>query len=121
MRTPKPILERRRSIRLDEKLPFKIGHEDYESEAHTLNVSVNGALCLVERDIPLMTSLKIALSLPAKGKSRNKIIRIKAAVVRKDKQRPAGPYLVALYFSDISSEDRQALQNFIESRLSHTT
>ena len=36
MRTPKPVLDRRRGIRIAEKLPFKIGLENYETEAVTV-------------------------------------------------------------------------------------
>ncbi len=117
MKTPKPILDRRRSIRVDEKLPFKIGHEAFEAEAHTLNISAHGALCLVEKDIPIMTQIRVSLALPGKGKSKGKTIRLKAAVVRKERQSKDGPFLVALYFSDISTADREYLQKYIESRL----
>lgn len=117
MKTPKPILDRRRSIRVDERLPFKIGHESFESEATTLNISAHGALCLVDKDIPVMTQIRLSISLPGKGKAKPKAIRLKAAVVRKEKQSPDGPYLVALYFSDISDSDKEHLQKYIESRL----
>ena len=120
MRTPKPVLDRRRSIRIAEKLPFKIGLQDYEVEALTVNISVNGALCLVEREIALMTQLKIALSLPPISKSspqKSKILSMKGVVVRREKDAATNKYYIAIYFSDIKPNDRKYLSQFIESRL----
>jgi c-di-GMP-binding flagellar brake protein YcgR len=119
MRTPKPILDRRRSVRIHEELPFKIGHENYEVEARTLNISEHGALCLVEKNVPLMTQLAVALTLPPldKKKKRGKTLRIKAVVVRREKDVSSDKYFLAIYFSQISPEDRETLIRFIECRL----
>lgn len=117
MKTPKPVLDRRRSIRIAEKLPFRIGHQDYEAEAVTVNVSVNGALCIVDRDIPLMTQLKIALTLPSKAAQKPKVLSMKGVVVRKEKDMEGGQFYIAIYFSDIKPSDRKTLDQFIESRL----
>ena len=115
MKTPKPVLDRRRSIRVAEKLPFRIGHGNYETEAVTVNISVNGVLCIVDRDIPIMTQLKIALTLPTKPKP--KTVTTKGVVVRKEKDAAGGHFYLAIYFSDIKPNDRQSLSQFIESRL----
>ena len=120
MKTPKPVLDRRRSLRIAEKLPFKIGHEGFEAEAITVNISLNGALCLVEREIPLMTQLKIALSLPLDSKgspAKKKILLMKGVVVRKEKDPSSDQYCIAIYFSQIKPSDRKFLNQFIESRL----
>ena len=118
MKTPKPVLDRRRSIRIAEKLPFRIGHQNYEAEAHTVNISMNGALCIVEREIPLMTQLKIALTLPPASKSaKGKALSMKGVVVRKEKDPSAEQFYIAIYFSEIKPNDRKSLEQFIESRL----
>ena len=123
MKTPKPVLDRRRSIRISEKLPFKIGHQNYEAEAVVINISTKGALCVVEREIALMTQLKVALTLPSISKisSKNKILFIKGVVVRKEKDPSGRQYFIAIYFSGIKPEDQKFLQQFIESRLPRTT
>ena len=119
MKTPKPILDRRRSIRVTEEMPFKIGHENYEIEAKTINVSEHGALCLVDKNIPLMTQLAAVLTVPADKKSKKwKTIRIKAVVVRREKDPSSGLYFLAIFFSSITSKDREILSQFIQSRLS---
>ena len=119
MKTPKPVLDRRRSIRIDEKLPFKIGHQDYEAEVRTVNISCQGTLCIVDKDIPLMTQLKLALSLPSsrKGAGGHKTLAMKGVVVRKEKDVTGKQYFIAIFFSEIKPADRAFLEKFIESRL----
>lgn len=117
MKIPKPILERRRSIRIDEALPFQMGPAGYDTEAKTVNISTTGTLCLIERDIPLMTKLNVALSIPPFDKSPKKTIKIKGVVVRKDRDAAGKGFWTAIYFSDIKPDDQRTLQSFIEYRL----
>lgn len=119
---PKAILERRRSIRVAESLPFKIGHHGYEIEAVTLNIGLHGAMCLVDKDIPMMTQLNIGLSLPsASGASgRVKKIRLKGVVVRKDRSPQTGRFCIAVFFSECKPADQKTLEKFILSRLAAT-
>ena len=118
MKIPKPVMERRRSVRLAEKLPFKIGRQGYEARAVTLNISAHGALCLLDTEFSLMTQFKLALTLPGRGGgARSKVIFMKGVVVRKDKDALSGRFLHAIYFSDIKPADRLSLEKYIESRL----
>lgn len=112
MRIPKPILERRRSIRIDESLPFKIGASGFELEATSLNISNNGAMCLVAKDLPLMTKLSMAISLDSK-----KTLCVHGVVVRKEKEPLTGEFRVAVFFSDMTEGDRTALNRFMASRI----
>ena len=122
MKIPKPLMERRRSVRIAEGLPFTIGHRDYESElVMAVNISAHGVLCLVERGFPLMTQLKVTLSLPdahKKGLRSPQVISMKGVVVRKEKITSGKNYLLAIYFSDIKPRDQHFLEKFIEGRLS---
>lgn len=115
MRTPKPILDRRRSIRIEDNLPFTIGHEESRIVVRTMNVSSHGALCRVNRDIPVMTQLEIGLSVPAAKASRS--IRLQGVVVRKEKVPHTGDYLVAIYFSQVKPKDQKILDDYIRRRL----
>lgn len=117
MRTPKRILERRRSVRLDESLPLRLGHEDYEAEVRTLNISTHGALCLVDKNIPLMTQLKIALTVPSAGSSahaKERTLRLKGVVVRKEEDALTQKFYIGVFFSSISPKDQKVLQDYIE-------
>ena len=120
MKEPKPLRERRGSVRIAERLPFKISGREYATEAVTVNVSTRGALCLIGDNIPVMTQLKIALSLPtdSKGARRDKVISMKGVVVRKESSASGNLSLIAVYFSEIKPADRQALEQFIKNRIS---
>ena len=115
--TPKRIQERRRSVRIIETLPFQIGHQGFEIETRTLNLSVHGAMCVVAREIPMMTQLGVVLILPAGRASRHKKVRIRGVVVRKEKDPASGKFFLAIYFADMKPEDRKTLEKFIQSRL----
>ena len=122
-RVPRPILERRHSVRIEENLPFKIGHHGYDIQATTLNVSSRGVMCLVDRDIPLMTQLEIGLTIPGIGAKMSKPRQIltKGVVVRKEKDHSTGKFLIGIYFSDLKERSRELLLKFIEHRLKKDT
>ncbi len=120
MDTPRRILERRRSVRISEPLLFKIGHKGYDIQAITLNISCHGAMCVVDRDIPMMSQLNIGLELPGGPKGKPKTVHMKGVLVRKDKELRTGRYLVAVYFSDIKAADKKRLEQFIDRYLKTT-
>ena len=119
MDLPKRIQERRQAVRIQETLPFVIGHEGYEIEAQTINISTHGVMCIVSRDIPMMTQLKIALTLPKFGKNKTstKTLKVRGVVVRKEKDEVAGKIFIAIFFNDLKHEDSTILREFIEHRL----
>ena len=116
MKTPKRILERRKSVRVNEALPFRIGHKGFELEAVTVNIGTSGAMCLVDRDIPMMTQLDILLSVPAAGaKGRGSSeMSIKGVVVRKEKDLAREKFYIAIFFSKIFPKDQKLLKKFID-------
>lgn len=112
MRIPKPILERRRAVRIDDALPFKVGLEGFEQEASTLNISSTGAMCLLDKEVPMMTKLRVAINLESK-----KILHVKGVVVRKEKDLATEKFQVAIFFSEINASDREALERYIAFKL----
>ncbi len=115
MGSPRRILERRRSVRIAEPFLFKIGHQGYDVQAITLNISTHGAMCVVDKDIPMMSQLRIGLELPAqKPRAKSKYLSLKGVLVRKEKDEKTGRFLIALYFSDLSSSDEKNLAQFID-------
>lgn len=115
METPKRILEKRRSVRIAESFIFKIGHQAYDFQAISINLSSHGVLGIVDRDIPMMSQVKLALQLPAASRkgSTSRTIQMKGVVVRKDRDVRTGRYLVAIYFSTIKPADQKRLEQFI--------
>ena len=71
---------------------------------------------IVEADIPVMTQLDIGLQLPIKtlkGTVKSKLLRIKGAVVRKERDARTGRFLIAIYFHKIKAGDQKWLEFFI--------
>lgn len=119
MAPAKKAVERRGSARIAEALVFKIGHQGYDMQAITVNLSVSGALCRVERNIPVMTQLSVGLALPSleSGAKKDERISAKGVVVRSEREALSGKYLIAIYFSDLREKDRDLLQDYIVRRL----
>ena len=116
MKIPKRILERRRSIRIDEVLPFKIGHAGYSIETETVNISAHGVMCRIDREIPMMTRLDIALQIP-NAKAAVRHLKMKGVVVRKEADPHSDKFFIAIYFSRIGEADQKVLNDFIEARV----
>jgi len=116
---PGPGIERRRYPRVDKALRLQVhrGHEELATE--TINVSCGGALCRLDRPLPPMTKVAVALALPTR------LVRCMAAVVRcravrRAEARARGRYQLALFFTDVSRRDHRAIAEFIlESMLTH--
>jgi len=49
---------------MNERVQFKLKAKDFDVATETINLSCLGAYCQLNKHIPLMTSLKIALALP---------------------------------------------------------
>ena len=112
MKIPKPIQERRRAVRVEENLPFSIGHDQYEVEVRTVNISKTGILCLADKPISVMTKLKIGLTL------HGSTIQTQGVVVRVEPDpAPSGKFYIAIFFSDIHGKDLKLLEEYIERRL----
>ena len=111
-------MERRRSIRIHEALEFHIGHGSYDTRAVSTNISLHGAMCFVDKSIPVMTQVEIALSLPGNSSLKPKKLNLKGVVVRIHEDRlQRGKFSIAIYFSEMKPADKKTLQNFIEHRL----
>ena len=116
MKTPKRILDRRRCLRIDETLPFQMGREGFEFESASVNISANGALCVMDHEVPVMTKLSILISIPAHAQHAKKTLKVRGVVIRRDKNSD-GKYHTAIFFSEIKPGDQRTLQDFIEHRL----
>ncbi|MBI4432139.1 MAG: PilZ domain-containing protein [Candidatus Omnitrophica bacterium] len=114
---PQRILDRRRGIRLDESLPFQIGHKGYEIQGVSINISSSGIYCLVDKDISMMTKLDLCLFLPSMEKRKARKIRVRGVVVRKQKDPVTEKFYLAIYFSRIKPADQTFLDNYIQRRL----
>lgn len=104
--------ERRTAERFSKQLTFRIDQKGFDISAETVNISKNGALCEVQSNMPLMTTLDVDLFLPT-STAKSKEIRLKGVLVRKEKNHKNGHYFVAIYFSEIAPGDQKTLEEYL--------
>ncbi|MBF0489393.1 MAG: PilZ domain-containing protein [Candidatus Omnitrophica bacterium] len=111
--------ERRRHVRLEQLIPFKISSGDLDFVTETKNFSSSGALCLVNKHITPMTKLKLHFLLPLKRNNKvvNKRISCEGVVVRSESAVDQDSFQTAIFFSDISPRDSQIIHEFVESAM----
>ncbi len=110
-------IDRRRHPRINEQLHFKLNTEDFDVIAETMNLSCIGAYCQVNKNIPLMTNLKIFLALPyGDGGVELDYVECNGVVVRVEEAGSEAninsKYNIAIYFNDIEESDKEKIENF---------
>ena len=112
-------VERRRYPRVKEELQLKLKAEDFDAVAETMNLSCIGAYCQLKKYIPLMTSVKIALTLPD-GTQATEIqyAECSGVVVRVEKvpspDTTASVFNTAIYFNELAQSEKEKIAKFVE-------
>ena len=110
--------ERRRTIRVSEKLPLTFEGGGTEFTAETKNISAAGAYCTTDKFIAPMSKLQIRFELP--DDKRDLSIRCSGVVVRIEpviSNVGRGRYNVAVFFTKLAERDRLAIDRFVRKRL----
>ena len=111
--------ERRSFPRIkNEGLSLKLNTGDYDTITHTLDISASGLYCKIEREIPLMSRVKIALMLPDVSGDRKtaKSLEVDGVVVREHPVIVDGKikhYDIAVFFDNLSEKTRDAIAGYI--------
>lgn len=112
--------ERRSFPRIkDEGLSLRLNVGSFDTVTHTLDISASGLYCKVDKEIPLMSRVRIALMVPdplAKEEKRVKSLEVDGVVVREHPVIIDGSikhYDIAVFFDSLSSKDRDVIQNYI--------
>ena len=106
----------------DEGLSLRLEAGDFDTTTHTLNVSASGIYCKVDKEIPLMSRVKLMLMLPAypkEEKASSHGIEVGGVVVRQHPVIIDGVikhYDVAIFFDDLAKKDRDVILNYISVR-----
>lgn len=109
----------------DDNVSLKVKVEDIDFITKTLDISASGVYCKVEKEIPLMSRIKIILILPkAKvpsggGEAQTVKIETDGVVVREHPVIRGGKivhYDVAVFFDNISTKDREAILGYINQK-----
>ena len=123
MERNKPFVERRKSHRVEARVPLQLEGREEEVggaiiPAESANLSEGGVYCEVGKYLPPLTRVSITLLLPAFGGKHSKAQEIKAegVVVRNlpvKKGRKVIKYRIACAFTTISNEQREVVRDYI--------
>ena len=114
--------ERRTFPRIkDEGLALKLNIGDFDIITHTLNLSASGIYCKVDKELPLMSRLKLRLMMPdaAKDDKSTKAIELNGVVVREHPVVIDGVvkhYDVAIFFEDLSPKNIEIIASYIDKK-----
>lgn len=112
--------ERRKFPRIeDDSLSVKL--EGFDSITHTLNISPTGVYCKVDKELPLMSRVKLMLIVPdaSKDKGAVKNIEVSGIVVREHPVIIDGVikhYDIAIFFEDLSPSDKEIISAYISKK-----
>ncbi|MDD5421914.1 MAG: PilZ domain-containing protein [Candidatus Omnitrophota bacterium] len=103
----------------DDALTLKLNLGDYDTMTHTLNISASGIYCKVDREVPIMSRVKLMLMLPDPSKNDKdvkSVIEVEGVVVRGHPVIIDGVtkhHDVAIFFENLSQKNREAISNYI--------
>ena len=114
-------IERRKHPRVkDSGIGVQLSGEGVNAITQSLDVSASGIYCKVDRHIPVMTKVEIALTLPGKGgKDSVKNMNIEGVVVREHPVKENGKikhYDVAIFFHTLLPKERKVLVDYINKK-----
>ncbi|OGW75788.1 MAG: hypothetical protein A2Z72_05230 [Omnitrophica bacterium RBG_13_46_9] len=120
-----PNKEKRKYPRLkDENISLKVKSGDIDIITKSLDISASGVYCKVEKEIPILSRIKIILVVPKPKKdgvvsAGTAKIETEGVVVREHPviiDEKIAHYDVAIFFDNISMKDRKAILEYINQK-----
>lgn len=111
--------ERRKFQRIqDEGLSLKLRLDDFDSITHTMNISSSGVYCKLDKELPLMSRVRLMLMIPDPVKENTlRDLDVNGIVVRQHPVTIDGTikhYDVAIFFEDLSDKDKEMIAGYIK-------
>ena len=105
----------------DEGLSLKLNSGDFDTVTHTLDVSASGIYCKIDREIPIMSRVRIKLMVPdtAKPDKPARELDVDGVIVREHPVIIDGVikhYDAAIFFDNLSEKNREMIQNYISGK-----
>jgi hypothetical protein len=116
--------EKRRHPRVQDRLTLRFSSADGGlADMSTTNLSLGGVQVISRRYLPLMTRVEVTLHLPPPpgGESGPRPVRAEAVVVRVHPSAPSPEprvFEMALFFSRMEHQDRNALAHYLSAHAS---
>lgn len=114
--------ERRRSPRVEDgALSIRLKLGDYDNVTHTLNLSTSGIYCKVDKEIPLMSKVRLMLMIPGAPKEEKGplSIEVDGVVVREHPVIINGEvkhYDCAIFFDSLPARDAEIISEYIANK-----
>lgn len=109
--------ERRQYPRIETSIQMNLKADKCNVSAETINLSLSGVCCRVNRSIDVMTCLEIVLMLPHEGAPDDMMyVECEGIVVRDEKS--ANGHHIAIFFNEIESNEKRKLSAYIDSHKS---
>ena len=105
----------------DEGLSVKLNSGDFDTVTHTLDISASGIYCKIDREIPIMSRVRIKLMVPDQVKPDKdaKELDVDGVIVREHPVIIDGVikhYDAAIFFDNLSEKERSVIQNYISGK-----
>ena len=105
----------------DEGLSLRLNAGDFDTVTHTLDISASGIYCKIDREIPIMSRVRLKLMVPDSAKSSKSTIEldVDGVVVREHPVIIDGVikhYDAAIFFDNLSEKNSEIIQNYISSK-----
>ena len=105
----------------DEGLSLRLNAGDFDTVTHTLDISASGIYCKIDREIPIMSRVRLKLMVPDSAKSSKNTVEldVDGVVVREHPVIIDGVikhYDAAIFFDNLSEKNSEIIQNYISSK-----
>ena len=105
----------------DEGLAIKLNSGDFDTVTHTLDISASGIYCKIDREIPLMSRVRVKLMVPdaIKPDKAAKELDVDGVIVREHPVIIDGiikHYDAAIFFDNLSPKDREMIESYISNK-----
>ena len=105
----------------DEGLALELNAGDFDTVTHTLDISASGIYCKIDKEIPIMSRVRIKLMVPdaLKSDKATKELDVDGVIVREHPVIIDGVikhYDAAIFFDNLSSKNREVIQDYISSK-----
>ncbi|MFA5143111.1 MAG: PilZ domain-containing protein [Candidatus Omnitrophota bacterium] len=105
----------------DEGLSLKLKTDDFDTVTHTLDVSASGLYCKIDKEIPIMSRVRVKLMVPDLFKADGAVreLDVDGVIVREHPVIIDGVirhYDAAIFFDNLSSKDREIIKIYVSSK-----
>ena len=109
-------VERRKTPRAKADFRVEIAYQNSRIIADTTNISASGIYCQIDHSIPLFREIGISIKVPGIAET----IECSGAIVRCEKVPGNERYNLAIFFEDLSIENKSRLSGYVTKKLTKT-